>query len=566
VKEPRPALGYSQQEVRQFLRQDEGQYLERKSLWDRAGDPPRARDRREVRDEIAEHLAAFANAEGGLLVLGADDDGVPTGHDYPDEVVEGFFAVASLRLAPPIESRCQRIEIEGHELLLIEVERAPEAVMTNGGFPYRTGDRVVRLAQAVIDGQKKEYQIVSFEARLRPDLRDEHLEADLAKEAFARTPFHDRGFEETALRYGLGERRGERIVWRNAAWLLFGREPLTPWHPRAGVRVFRVDGTERRHGPAHNVRDWRFEGPILRLLPAVHAHLRTLIKRSARLYDLFFREMPEYPDFAWQEAIVNAVAHRDYSVTARETEVWLYDDRIEVLSPGLPPESIRIEDMNAGRSIHASRNPLLVRVLVDQGLMREEGEGIPRMFEEMQQSFLRPPEFASEQGRLRVTFRNTPIFDAGSPEYVSFVRSLPLSDRQQRILAALGREGFRSADYQDLNRVDRDTAYAEIRDLVERGIVTKTGARGRGATYKLDLTLAGEARLVVSRVGPLRRALAEHGRLSNTLYRELFGVTRRQATNELRLLCQRKALLPRGTKRGAHYLAGPMLERLERYD
>ena len=116
--------------------------------------------------------------------------------------------------------------------------------------------------------------------------------------------------------------------------------------------------------------------------------------------------MPEYPEFAWQEAIVNAVAHRDYNDQGREIEVWFFDNRMEVLSPGdlVPP--VTLEELQRRSPSHASRNPLLVRALAQVGIMRDEGEGIPRIFEEMEESLLKQPEITVEASQFSVVLRN----------------------------------------------------------------------------------------------------------------------------------------------------------------
>jgi len=120
----------------------------------------------------------------------------------------------------------------------------------------------------------------------------------------------------------------------NAALLLFARTPVR-WHSRPGIRFFRVAGKERQHGAKRNVTQLsRVEAPLAAAIPEAHRLAREGIRRSEKLHDLFFREMPEYPDFAWQEAIVNAFAHRDFEDQGREIEVWFYDDRMEVGSPG----------------------------------------------------------------------------------------------------------------------------------------------------------------------------------------------------------------------------------------
>ena len=89
------------------------------------------------------------------------------------------------------------------------------------------------------------------------------------------------------------------------------------------------------------------------------------------------------------------MAHRDYEVHGRETEIWFYENRLEVSSPGELVPPVTVEALCAGRRTHAARNPMLVRVLADAEIMRDEGEGIARIFQEMTQNLLREPKIAS---------------------------------------------------------------------------------------------------------------------------------------------------------------------------
>ena len=106
----------------------------------------------------------------------------------------------------------------------------------------------------------------------------------------------------------------------------------------------------------------------------------------------------EIPDFALEEAIVNAVAHRDYGIQGRETEVWFFEDRVEVESPGgvMPPATEA--ELREGARAHSSRNPLLARALAAAGHIRGEGEGVGRIHNEMRKNSLPPPEISAEHG------------------------------------------------------------------------------------------------------------------------------------------------------------------------
>jgi ATP-dependent DNA helicase RecG len=97
-----------------------------------------------------------------------------------------------------------------------------------------------------------------------------------------------------------------------AGLLLFAKDPML-WHPRCGIDFVKYEGAERQHGASLNVvKRIRFEAPLVRLIDAAVGRIKEHVRERTVLHDLFFRERLEYPTFAWQEALVNAVAHRDY--------------------------------------------------------------------------------------------------------------------------------------------------------------------------------------------------------------------------------------------------------------
>lgn len=553
---------YTEHEIRELLLRDEGQFLERKSLWQRdAAGRPRPLDRRAVRDFIAEQVSAFANADGGDLVLGAEDEGDPTGHSYPEEAIEEFFRTPERRLRSPVSVRTQRARIDGKEVFVIRVAPSERAVLVEGdGFPYRVGDTVVRESEEAINARKEAYRRVGYEQMISREATLGDLDLDLARSVLARTVRGGRAVEEALESYGLIHRGPEGVRVTHAALLLFGRPPLVRWHPHADVRFFKAQGTERLHGARRNVTQLdRLELPIARLIPEAHRYAAGQIRRSERLHDLFFRELPEYPEFAWQEAIVNAIAHRDYANQAQGVEVWFYDDRMEVTSPGLVVPPVTLEALRQRRPVHASRNPLIVRVLVEAGVMREEGEGIPRMFDEAEAVLLKPPMFQEEAGCFRVTLFNTPIFEGIGPEWRQMVDALPLAPRQKRILL-LRPEGFTNQDYRDVNQgVDRDQAYREIQEMVEMGLLVPPEKAGRGARYYLVPGVLEARRWLEQRVRALGSFFRGREFLKNADYRALFEVPRYRALNELQRLVDDGYLTREGEKRGARYRPGPRL-------
>lgn len=547
-------------ELRTILARGEGQFVEFKSAWDLSSSSPKRLRRRALRDKIADVVAAFANADGGLLLVGVDDDGSVSGHGYSEKDVAAFFDVPRRRLAPAPDCRTARFNLDGYEILAFQVPIAPKAVMIGGnGFPYRVGSLIVREPQEVINERKQAYRHIGYEQRFCPGAAVEDLNLDLAESFLRETPVGGRPVRDALRYYGLIEPDG--LDWRvtNAALLLFARRPALRWHPRAGLRVFRVAGTRIEYGRRRNVSQiGRADPPLASAIVEVRGLARSQIRRSERLRGLFFEDLPEYPEFAWQEALVNAVAHRDYEVRGRETEVWFLDDRLEVSSPGelLPP--VTVEALREGQAAHVTRNPMLVRVLADAEIMRDEGEGVARVFREMASRLLREPEIESANGLFRITLFNEPVSGKTKPGLSHLLGTLPISDAQRRLLLTRP-TGFTEQDYQRLNGTGEDEARRRIRDLCAKGIAERQpDARGVTPTYSVVSALEADARFLEARIPALRAHFSRESALRNADYRALFEIDRHGALRELRRLVALDVLAGKGTGRGTRYvLANP---------
>jgi ATP-dependent DNA helicase RecG len=477
-----------------FLRQDEGQHYDRKSLWGGPDGEKRPRDRRAVRDCVAEYVAAFANAEGGVLVLGIEDDGTLTGHAYPEDAVRAILQTPHARLKPP-QPEGFVLEHGGHALLVFDVPASDVPVQVDGdGFPLRMGDRTVQATESQVQALKFRGLAESWEARpSRMALSD--LDPALLQRARAGAGLPALSDEEYLCKRKLADRKGRGVALRRAAELLFAKDG--PDHPNAGVRVFRVIGSERRYGVEHNVEERpRIEGNLPHVLHAAFSLIEGLIRRPSRLVGSRFREVPEYPEFSWKEAVLNAAAHRDYSVEGRTTEVWFFDDRLEVTSPGGLVPDVTVEELLEFERVHVSRNPRLVRALVDLDAMRDQGEGIPRMFSEMEGLFLPAPMLESSRREFRLTLRNTPTLTPEDREFVAALGEAEISDLEFRALLEVHRRGrVDNARLRQMSGLDTLSASQVLRRLRDRGLLALHAA-GAASFYEL---------------GPAARAAAQAG-------------------------------------------------------
>ena len=196
---------------------------------------------------------------------------------------------------------------------------------------------------------------------------------------------------------------GEEKV-SGAAILLFGKDPQR-FFPRARVRFIRYDGRTAEVGDRMNViKDKKFSGRILDQVRDAAAFVQTQIREYTKLGPgAIFQTTPEYPEFCWTELIVNAVAHRDYSIKGTDIQIKMFDNHFVVESPGMLPGLVRVNNI---REFHFSRNPKIVEFLNEYDLVKEFGEGVDRIFRDMQDAGLPEPEYRQSEFMLYATLKN----------------------------------------------------------------------------------------------------------------------------------------------------------------
>ena len=538
---------------REWLKnQPEGQTLERKSCYDRSSGVPRPRKFKEIMRDVAETVVAMANADGGAVVLGLEDDGTVTG--VPERYnLKGAESYLRNLILPTLNVRAEEILLEGRRVWIFSVDWSPKVHrLSDGRYLYRIHDQNIPYDAGEIEAMKAARLKRPTEEQIIAGASLSDLDLDLVREVSKKTGLN-LNLEETLLHYRLAEQVNEEWRLTLAALLLFGKDP-TKWHPRCGLEFIKWRGTKRHTGTELNViKRIRIEAPLVRLIEKAFSTIQQYIPERQVLVDLFFEERLEYPTFAWQEAIVNAVAHRDYSLRGMPVEVQLFDDRMEIRSPGelIPP--VTLERLQKQERIHASRNPRIVRVLTDLGYMRELGEGIPRMFEVMEREGLRPPEFSLEGGCFVVTLRSEPVYRPETMQWLKQFDSLDLSRNQLRLLAYAYEHGgrFTSRAYQKLVGVDIYTASRDIKELIRKGIVRRTKPRGRVYEIVVPSSRPKEKPPELMALEPILR---EKGYIKNEDIRRVLGVNLARARDIASRLVALGWLEPQGERRWRRYV------------
>ncbi|MEI7482901.1 MAG: ATP-binding protein [Elusimicrobiota bacterium] len=532
----------------------EGQFLERKSCFNKRTRTPKPLPLKNIAAEIAETLVAFANADGGELVIGLDDDGTSSGLPYTEKQVSKLLEIPASRIDPPLSAKSHIYNSGVRKILLFET--GPSLVThrtTNGKYLYRDHDRNLPMdADRIAHAKALKKQSLTEHAFV-PGAGMADLREDLVRSVAEKfRPGLDA--KQGLIELRLAEPRNGDVRLSFAALLLFAKDPER-WHEKAYVEYIRFRGTRREHGVNLNIiQRERISAPLAELAEKVAETIRPRIGQRQVLHDLFFSENAEYPQFAWQEAVVNAIAHRDYGLRGTPVEIHHYDDRLEVVSPGglVPP--ITLDILRKGAGGHASRNPLIVRVLVIAGLMREVGEGVPRMFEVMESNGLHKPDFAEKpQGFITVSLSNSMVWDEETRTWLAKFKSLALSTNQLRLLVLARQRGgkFTSADYQKLVEIDIYTASKDLKDLIRKSVI-QTEKKG-GRIYVLS---SGHP-VIPEDFQSLQTELSRTGQLSNYALRNIWQVDRQTALRRAKRLVEAKWLVPEGKGKGRRYKPGP---------
>jgi ATP-dependent DNA helicase RecG len=199
-------------------------------------------------------------------------------------------------------------------------------------------------------------------------------------------------------------------------------------------------------------------------------------------------DIPEYPDYSVREAVANALAHRDWALEGAKIRLFIFDDRLEIWSPGRLPPPITLERLGYDQF---SRNRLIARVLVERGLIEEVGLGIRRIREEMSDLGLPEPEFREDGFSFVITFRSIAPREgvvASFDQFRSLFEQEIISERQYRgLLHALEHGVVARREYAALTGVSDRTALNDLADLVEKGLIEPTGGRGRARGYRMPL-------------------------------------------------------------------------------
>ncbi len=390
-------MNYTDQQIARQLRLGEDSYWEFKQVEFRADRPTAPK-----RDDLADEIAAFANAGGGVLLCGVTDDGALQGmsREQMNALERMVVELCSHSIKPPVfDVAITRHQLNDKALLAVSVAKGTAQHDSPGGSFRRVGsskrkmasDERMRLAQ-----QRGQARYRWFDEQTVPDTGFRTLDETLWKPLLS---VGGRADPETALeKLALLGRDEDGVRRATVAGILLCTHTPEEWLPNACITATHYRGTDRASGQL----DARIiTGPINQQVAEAMAFVMRNMrvgayKKPARL------DLPQYSAEALFEAMVNAVAHRDYSIRVSRIRVSIFTDRIEINSPGGLANNLTIDSMAARQ---ATRNETIASVLgrmsvrdipgseKRQFFMERRGDGVPIILRETEALSGKAPKY-----------------------------------------------------------------------------------------------------------------------------------------------------------------------------
>ncbi len=356
-----------------------------------------------------ETLCAFANTEGGILVLGVADERHEKGsarfygtQENP-EALDELTRKVRTQFHPAIDAirfvrlPCTLRDGSAGHLVLVQAMKSDKvhSIVDDGTWTrLDAGNREMTAAESTELSYRRGVRSAESEPVSVPLSL---LETDTWRSFVAARGLRSGSFAEQLQRIGLAVQVGSDVLPTRAAVLLFAEEPgglLAAHGSRADIRLMVYDGKQAVPGATPNLRKTpkSIRGPLIEQIDAAVKAVLDELAQGLTLSGSGFKTQHLYPERVVKEAIVNAVIHRDYRLN-RDMFIRLFDDRIEVESPGVFPG--KITPANVGKAGSKARNPLIAQNLREFPVPPniDAGEGVKMMFAEMALAKLYPPQY-----------------------------------------------------------------------------------------------------------------------------------------------------------------------------
>lgn len=440
-------------------------------------------------------VSAFANDRGGKLIFGIKEDNTILGlKDYQD-TSENISEIIKTKMDPNPEFDMEIEEIDGKVILILNI-------FAGKNTPYFVVDGGSRTAYKRVGNQSVPASRIDL---FNLSLKGEHISYDSLE---SKKRLEDVSFKELRIEYK--ERTGKDFEEKDlkSFGLVNDENNLTiagalfaDYYQVYQSRVFctRWNGLTKANGRMDALDDIEFEGNIIYLLKASLDFVKRNSKKMWKKGPVYRIEYPEYPERAVQEALVNALIHRDYSVVGSEVHVDIYDDRLEIYSPGGMYDGTFVQYLNPLNVSSTRRNPIIADVFARMDLMERRGSGLRKIIEayEAEENYKEElkPKFKSTESSFTTILKNLNYGTQNVTQYItqkdgqsvgqnggqSVGQKLKPSDRREKIIEIIkDNPKITANDLSKEFKVSERTIERDLKVLTDKKIIKYVGSAKDG--------------------------------------------------------------------------------------
>lgn len=436
--------------------------------------------------DLLETVVGFANADGGFIVVGLEDPAKAQGEkrllgisENMDNVSD-FLKLIDKEIEPPLllwgrfELDIVNTQGQTDKLLVLNIKKSNDVHSLKRGDTFvRKGRQNVKIGSTEIMRLKYEKGAIKFESEKAGTTSLENLDHELLAQYKKDTSSASSNDWQFLKDNGLANGGNDKYELTKAGLLLFGKNPSVALASKCGIKISHYYGTKPTYTGKPNfvTRPFTIEGPLMKQIEQAIEYFREIVKSSPpKLSGASFNPTFLIPEWAFQEAITNAVIHRNYFVQD-DIQVRFFDDRVEVESPGTYPGHITVENIRTERF---ARNPLILRTLnrFRTAPNLDIGEGVDRMFKVMKEQNLYEPLFLPPT--LRPNTVLLLLLNLHKIEYWDTVSKY--LDENYRIINRKAREITGVTDVLKMSRL--------LRGWVEKGLLEKVGKAKKDSYYR----------------------------------------------------------------------------------
>lgn len=497
--------------------------------------------------KIREAVTAFSNSDGGVVLLGVRDDGVPQGISADGEALARIHRiVAAVRNPGRYDVRPVLVGDKSVVALAVERRRDGFTQMQDGRVLVRRAAMNTPLFDAELA------RFISSRALTRFEATPVDVSFRKASTALVEGVRRASGWSSDDLPRRLHE--AGLLVAPNAdavltvAGALYLLDRPADVLGKAYVEVFRY----RPDSPTYD-RRYEIAGPVNQQVEQTTRALLDELGSDVVILGVHRHELPRIPETVLREAVANAVAHRTYETAGHPIRVEIRPDRVVIRSPGGLPEPVTLANI---REQNAARNLDTIRLLRRFRLAEDAGLGVDVMQDTMEAALLERPEFDADTTHVEVVLRVGTTVTPQERAWISEVEQRGDIRTANRILllhAARG-ETLTNGSVRDLLAVNSVQARSALQRLRDQGYLAQTGNRG-GASYVLanDLGPPAGLRLDRTELETVVLTMAADGAITNERVREQTGLDRARVLALLTGLVDGRHLARHGQRRGTYY-------------